>query len=120
MDGTLYIGPVWQDSDGNRNVPYLDTDDRKRKLNLNWFENDWNENCRFLAFRKSFHSPVFAGVFYSEVVLFKLFSQPPSILPISKRFSEMAISFLLSRIFISQDICRKNFRRSNLAIDVLR
>ena len=30
--------------------PYLNENDDKRKLNLNYVENDWNDNCRFLAF----------------------------------------------------------------------
>ena len=37
---------------GDRLVAYLDRNDRKRNLNLNWFDNDWNANYRFLAFRK--------------------------------------------------------------------
>lgn len=36
---------------GNRNVPYLNKDGSKRNLNLNWFDNDWNSNYRFLAVR---------------------------------------------------------------------
>ena len=56
MDDTLDIGSVAQIGD-NRHVAYLDRNDRKRKVNLNWFDNDWNANYRFLAFRKSFHSP---------------------------------------------------------------
>lgn len=39
--------------DGNRNVPYLNKDDSNRKLNLNWFDNDWNPVYRFLAVRHS-------------------------------------------------------------------
>ncbi len=41
----------WQRPGGNRNVPYLNDWDDKRKLNLNSFENDWNENYRFAAVR---------------------------------------------------------------------
>jgi hypothetical protein len=26
----------------------------KRKLDLNWFDNDWNDNYRFAAVRESF------------------------------------------------------------------
>ena len=45
------LGSGWVDSGGNRNVPYLDVDGSKRKLNLNWDDptNDWNANCRFLV-----------------------------------------------------------------------
>ena len=40
---------------GNRNVAYLNSDDRERNLNLNWIDdNDWNRNYRFLAVRNSF------------------------------------------------------------------
>ena len=41
---------------GNRNVPYLNRNGTKRNLNLNWNDNQWNEICRFLAVRKSFHT----------------------------------------------------------------
>jgi hypothetical protein len=34
---------------GNRNVPNLNKDGSKRNLNLNWWDNDWNGNYRFLA-----------------------------------------------------------------------
>lgn len=36
---------------GNRNVPYLNRNDSKRNLNLNWWDNDWNANYRFLGVR---------------------------------------------------------------------
>jgi hypothetical protein len=36
---------------GNRNVLVLSENDSKRKLNLNWFDNDWNGNYRFLGVR---------------------------------------------------------------------
>jgi len=45
---------VWQNPNGDRNVPYLDEWNGKRKLNLNWFDNRWNDHCRFLAVRSSF------------------------------------------------------------------
>ncbi|MDO8467244.1 MAG: hypothetical protein Q7S83_03855 [bacterium] len=44
-------GSVWQHWNGNRNVAYLWSNADKRNLNLNWFENDWNDNYRFLAVR---------------------------------------------------------------------
>lgn len=33
---------------GNRHVPYLNRNDSKRNLNLNYSDNRWNGNCRFL------------------------------------------------------------------------
>ena len=36
---------------GNRNVPELWKNGTKRNLNLNWFDNRWNDNYRFLAVR---------------------------------------------------------------------
>jgi len=49
-DGTSHKGSVAK-VNGNRNVPYLNRNDSKRKLNLNWFDNDWNPMYRFLAVR---------------------------------------------------------------------
>ena len=40
---------------GNRNVAYLWNDGNGRNLNLNWIDNDWNDDYRFLAVRKSLH-----------------------------------------------------------------
>lgn len=34
---------------GKRNVPELWNDSNDRNLDLNWFDNDWNSNYRFLA-----------------------------------------------------------------------
>lgn len=48
---------IWTNRDGNRNVPYLDNWNGKRKLNLNWFENRWNDNCRFAAVRNCLPAP---------------------------------------------------------------
>lgn len=58
-DDILYFsdGSSWVNPNGNRNVPYLNRDGSKRKLNLNWFDNDWNDICRFLAVRQFNHSP---------------------------------------------------------------
>jgi len=39
--------------DGKRNVSYLWSNSSERNLNLNWFDNDWNSNYRFLAVRMS-------------------------------------------------------------------
>lgn len=50
----------WQNSNGNWNVPVLYKNERKRNLDLNWIENDWNENYRFLTVRNCFYSPPMA------------------------------------------------------------
>lgn len=47
----IALRSVCVDSGGNRYSPYLNQNSRDRNLNLNWIDNDWNENCRFLAFR---------------------------------------------------------------------
>ena len=52
-DGVSHDGSVAKIND-NRNVPCLNKDDSKRNLNLNWWDNDWNPNYRFLAVR-NFH-----------------------------------------------------------------
>ena len=44
-------GSSWVNPNSNRNVPYLNGYNGNRKLNLNWFDNDWNDNWRFLAVR---------------------------------------------------------------------
>ncbi len=46
---------VWQNSNGNRYVPYLNRNGSNRKLNLNWIDNDWNDICRFAAVRNWLH-----------------------------------------------------------------
>jgi hypothetical protein len=43
--------------DGNRNVVYLNWNDSKRNLNLNWLGYDWPAIYRFLAVGKCFYSP---------------------------------------------------------------
>ena len=50
-DGASHEGSVAK-VNGNRNVPYLNRNVSKRNLNLNWFDNDWNSDYRFLAVRK--------------------------------------------------------------------
>lgn len=47
------IYTVWPDPDGNQHVPVLNDWNGKRKLDLNWFDNDWNDNYRFAAVRES-------------------------------------------------------------------
>ncbi len=46
------LGSIWTDAFGNRYVPYLSVDGRKRMLDLDWFDDDWFDLCRFLAVRK--------------------------------------------------------------------
>ena len=48
----IALGSVWRKANDNRNVPYLDGNDGKRKLYLSWLDIDWNAYCRFLAVRK--------------------------------------------------------------------
>ena len=71
-DGFRY-GPLGSETNvnGNRNVAYLWNDDNGRNLNLNWIDNDWNDNYRFLAVRKSLH--VFSNtlILWMGVVLFE-------------------------------------------------
>lgn len=38
---------------GNRYVSVLNTNDSKRNLNLNNWDDEWNAHCRFLAVRYS-------------------------------------------------------------------
>ena len=70
---------------GNRNVPYLYRNGSNRDLNLNWRNDDWNGNYRFLAVRYSFD---FSRAIVSGVLFATCRLQPPSILPISARYSE--------------------------------
>ena len=49
---SAFDGSSWVNPNGNCNVPYLNRNGSERNLNLNWNDNDWNENCRFLAVRK--------------------------------------------------------------------
>ena len=65
MDGAPAQGSVAK-VNGNRNVPYLNRNDAKRNLNLNWWDNDWNDNYRFLAVRhcRYFSRPVWSGVLF--------------------------------------------------------
>ncbi len=44
---------VWAPRDGNRHVAYIYEHAGGRYLNLNWVERGWNDDDRFLAFRKS-------------------------------------------------------------------
>ncbi len=101
-----------RDSDGNLRVVNLWSNDGNRKLNLNYFTNRWNRNCRFAFVRNSLYfSPLTPGFSFKICRL-----QPPSIFPIWSSCSERAIYFLLSKALTSQDICRKNFNKSSLVI----
>jgi hypothetical protein len=64
MDGAFARGSVAK-VNGNRNVPYLNRNDAKRNLNLNWWDNDWNGSYRFLAVRhcRYFSRPSVGGSF---------------------------------------------------------
>jgi hypothetical protein len=64
--GQLFIQGSVAKVNGNRNVPYLDRNGSKRNLNLNWWDNDWNANYRFLAVR---HSHCFSWDTVSGVLL---------------------------------------------------
>jgi len=87
----------------NRCVAVLYEDTDGRNLNLNWFDNDWNDNCRFGAVRKSLHfSPNYLGEFCFVSCPF----HPPSIFPISSIFSERKAYFLVSNDFVSHKIIR--------------
>jgi hypothetical protein len=53
------FGAQWQNPNGNVNVPYFYRNNGKRNLNLNWIDNEFNSNCRFLVSRQSLYSPAF-------------------------------------------------------------
>ena len=48
----VFLGTVCRDAHGNRRVPVLDCWDGERKLDLAWFDDDWNDVCRFAAVRE--------------------------------------------------------------------
>lgn len=75
--------------EGNRNACNVWWNRSKRKANLNWVENYGNSNDWFAFLRYCLLSPAPAGVSFSTFL-----SQPPSILPVSLRGSEMAMYFL--------------------------
>jgi len=56
----IALGSVCWGSHDSRNCAYLNRNGSKRKLNLNWIDNDWNDSCRFAVVRKSLHfTPLF-------------------------------------------------------------
>ena len=54
---------------GKRNAPYLNEDGDRRKLNLNWFDEDWNDYYRFAGVRNFFS---FLSCFCGRVLFYKL------------------------------------------------
>ena len=50
MDGARYIN--WRDSNGNLNCVVLWSNNGVRNFNLNWIDNHWNDNFRFVGSRK--------------------------------------------------------------------
>lgn len=93
-DGVSHEGSVAK-VNGNRNVPYLNKNGSKRNLNLNWWNDDWNPDYRFLAVRHvhCFSRPTMAGVLFCNCL-----RHPPSILPASARHSERC-----TYLFVSSD-----------------
>jgi hypothetical protein len=51
----FYTISVWRNWNGNRYVAYLYGNASKRNLNLNNWDEDWNDNYRFLVFRNSLY-----------------------------------------------------------------
>lgn len=45
------LGTVWRGRGGGRYVPYLYGGGQYRSLDLHWFEDDWDDDCRFAAVR---------------------------------------------------------------------
>ena len=70
---------------GNRNALYLNRNGSKRNLNLNWWDNDWNANYRFLAVR---YFCGFSPERIGGVLLRSWRFHPPSILPTSASCSD--------------------------------
>src|SRR3989344_7590643 len=96
----------------NRNVPELWNDNGKRKLNLNWFDNDWNRNYRFLGVRHSYFSPFLMEGVFCICCRF----QAPSIRPTSSKTPLMCVYFLVSRHLDSQARSIRILIRSTLDI----
>ena len=77
-----------------------------------WTGSGLSDGWRWLVgVRNYIHSPPKAGFLFSSPRI-----QPPSILPISFSGSESAIYFLVSKVFISQLTCKKNFKRSSFQL----
>jgi hypothetical protein len=64
LEDTLYvIGSVWTNPNGNRHVPYLNNWNDKRKLNLNYRNDQWDRNYRFAAVRNDLRVNVNSRLF---------------------------------------------------------
>lgn len=105
------LGPL-----GSRDVLVLGGDVGGRTLSLDWFGRRWHRRYVFAGVRKSLYFlSLKAGVSFKSCLF-----HPPSILPISKSFSESSMYFLLSTAFISQATCKKNFSTSSFTSPFLR
>ena len=92
----------------NRNVPELWNDNGQRKLNLNWFDNDWNANYRFLGVRHSYFSPFLMEGVFCTCCRF----HAPNIRPTSSRTPLIWVYFFVSRNLDSQARSKRIFTRS--------
>ena len=119
LEDISHNGSVWRNPNGNRNVVCLNENDVKRNANLNWFENDWGDDWRFAAVRNFLYFPAAVGGVFSDLEMTNPI-HPPSIFPISSKYSERIIYFLLSIDLISQEIRRKNFSSSSLVLAFLK
>jgi len=114
------IGSVFSNSDGNRNVPYLNWNDDKRQLNANDFDNDWNSDNRFLVFRTSPHERIaFLTVSTQKERLFCLtLFYPPSqhFSNFMYRSDDLRVLLVIEMFEFPCDLYRKNFKRSSLTL----
>ncbi len=107
---------TFANSDGNLNVFNVERNEDGQWLNTNYGnpDNEWNPDNRWVfARRNSLYFPALAGFSFA---LFAWRIHPPSCFPNSLKFSESVIYFLLSRAFISQSTCKKNFTRSSRVV----
>lgn len=76
----------WQDPDRNRRVGYVNRNPDNRKVNLNYADNRFNDNCVIAGVRrcKPLYYLVAAREFPGGDITCR--SQPPSIRPISSNF----------------------------------
>ncbi len=65
----------------NRNVAYLNGNSENRNLNVNWFENDWNDNCRFAAVRNFIRRK---AVYASHLAFYRFLLLAPRVLYICR------------------------------------
>jgi len=88
---------------------YFNRNSDERKVNVNRNDNDWNGNIWFAGRRNSLH---FSLVQTGEFSFTNLLCHPPKSLPKFSIFSDKAINFLLSRLFISQRTISNTFKVS--------